>query len=177
MKGVGGKMIPKDERLQDGRFLCRWGDAGFGEMVRRGKQVDRKFSDDLVDALAGLLAVWAPEQPPAALTFVPSARNPGLVADLARRLSDRTGLVLLDILERTRAAQPQKTMQNSAHQAANVDGAFGIKDGDTLPVELGPVILLDDIVDSRWTMTEIGRLLRRSGFPAVYPLALATSAP
>ena len=40
----------------------------------------------------------------------------------------------------------------------------------------GPVLLVDDIVDSAWTLTEIGRVLRRAGAPLVYPVALATSA-
>ena len=171
------KIIPEAQRVAQGRYLCRWGDAGFGQMVRRGKQEDAKFDDALVNALAGLLASWEPTPRPKAITFVPSRNHPELVASLARRLAGRLGLEFFDILERTRYAEPQKTMLNSAHQAANVDGAFTLKGTVALPVELGPVILLDDIVDSRWTMTEIGRVLRRAGFSEVYPLALATSAP
>ena len=67
-------------------------------------------------------------------------------------------------------------MQNSAYQATNVEGAFAINLEQLAHIELGPVILIDDVVDSRWTMPEIGRLLRRSGFPSVFPVALATSA-
>ena len=66
-------------------------------------------------------------------------------------------------------------MRNSAHQAANVDGAFRVREGIALAVESGPVLLIDDVVDSRWTMTEIGRVLRRAGFAAVIPVALASS--
>ena len=40
----------------------------------------------------------------------------------------------------------------------------------------GPVLLVDDIVDSRWTMTVCGVLLRENGSGPVYPLALASSA-
>lgn len=80
-------------------------------------------------------------------------------------------------IPRARHSEPQKTMANSAHQARNVVGTFTIKESVALPVELGPVLLLDVIVDSRWTLTEIGRVLRRAGFPVVYPLALASAAP
>ena len=62
-------------------------------------------------------------------------------------------------------------MANSAHQGANVSGAFTIN-GALLD---GPVFLLDDLVDSRWTLTEVGRLLRQSGSGNVYPLALAST--
>jgi ATP-dependent DNA helicase RecQ len=37
----------------------------------------------------------------------------------------------------------------------------------------GPVLLVDDIVDSRWTMTVVAALLRQAGCGPVYPLALA----
>ena len=40
----------------------------------------------------------------------------------------------------------------------------------------GPVLLVDDLADSRWTMTVAGRELRRSGASAVLPFVLALSA-
>ena len=39
----------------------------------------------------------------------------------------------------------------------------------------GPVLLVDDLVDSGWTMALVARLLRRSGVPGVLPFALALS--
>ena len=44
--------------------------------------------------------------------------------------------------------------------------------------ELGsaPVLLVDDLVDSRWTITVAGRELRRAGAAAVLPFALALTA-
>lgn len=62
----------------------------------------------------------------------------------------------------------QKTMQNSYQQAANLRGAFVIQE-----VRPGPVLLLDDMVDSRWTFTVVGSLLREAGAGPVYPVALA----
>jgi ATP-dependent DNA helicase RecQ len=40
----------------------------------------------------------------------------------------------------------------------------------------GPVLLVDDLVDSRWTMTVAGRALRRAGAGSVLPFALASVA-
>ncbi len=37
----------------------------------------------------------------------------------------------------------------------------------------GPVLLVDDLIDSRWTMTVTARLLRRAGADSVLPFALA----
>ena len=39
-----------------------------------------------------------------------------------------------------------------------------------------PVLLVDDLVDSGWTMSLAGRALRRAGAEGVLPLALAVSA-
>jgi ATP-dependent DNA helicase RecQ len=39
----------------------------------------------------------------------------------------------------------------------------------------GSVLLIDDIVDSGWTMTVVADLLRANGAAEVFPLALATA--
>jgi ATP-dependent DNA helicase RecQ len=61
-------------------------------------------------------------------------------------------------------------MENRYQQAHNLDDAFSV---DEDLVEDGPVLLLDDMVDSRWTFTVIAALLRQAGSGPVYPLALA----
>jgi ATP-dependent DNA helicase RecQ len=60
-------------------------------------------------------------------------------------------------------------MHNRAQQLANVHGAFTVPAG--LPN--GPVLLVDDLINSKWTMTYVGSLLRQAGCPAVIPVALA----
>ena len=69
--------------------------------------------------------------------------------------------------------QEQKGMANSVQQARNVDGSLAIW-GELLL--RGPVLLVDDIVDSRWTMTVASWLLRSNGCGPVLPFAIATSA-
>ncbi|MGH9225432.1 MAG: RecQ family ATP-dependent DNA helicase [Acidimicrobiales bacterium] len=164
--------IPLGERIVAGRALCRWGDGGWSDLVQRGKQVDGRFDDDLVDALAALVRTWRPDPRPEWIPWVPSLNHPDLVASVVRRLATLLGLPAVDALVKTRPTAPQKTMQNSSQQLANVVGAFGVTD----EVRSGPVLLIDDVVDSRWTMTHVGRLLRRCGCEAVLPLALADTA-
>jgi len=74
-----------------------------------------------------------------------------------------------DVVERVADRPPQATMDNSTQQLANVHGAFAVADD----VPTGPVLLVDDVVDSRWTMTVVGALLQRAGAGPVHPLALA----
>ena len=61
-------------------------------------------------------------------------------------------------------------MANSTRQARNVDGSLVIS---REPMPEGPVLLVDDMVDSRWTMTVAAWLLRSNGTGNVWPLALA----
>ena len=60
-------------------------------------------------------------------------------------------------------------MQNGARQVLNLNDAFRIV-GD---IPSGPCLLVDDVIDSGWTMTMLARLLRSGGADAVIPLALA----
>lgn len=167
--------IPEDERLEEGRYLCRWADQGFGQLVLHGKQRDRHFDDSLVIALSKMLHTWSPLPAPTVVSFVPSATQPQLVTDFAQRVASLMGLPFINGIERIRLGQPQKTMQNSAHQEANVKGAFAIRTDAMEFLQNQVILLIDDVVDSRWTMTEIGRVLRRGGCAAVIPVALASS--
>jgi ATP-dependent DNA helicase RecQ len=162
--------IAKDRQLEQGRALCRWADGGWGELVRQGKQDGGPFDDQLVAALANLVTnQWGPAPAPTWITFVPSLRNPALVSDLAERVGIALGLPVVNALVKLRETEPQRAMENSSRQHSNVRGAFCVVG----PVLEGPVLLLDDVVDSRWTITEIGAQLREAGGMAVYPLALA----
>ena len=166
------RKIPVDQQIADGRILAAWGDAGWGQLVRTGKLDVGRFDDRLVDALAALVGEWSPQPAPEWVTCVPSTRCPELVVDLAERLATALGLPFEPVLSRVDERPPQREQRNSAHQQFNVQGAFAVT-GSLLG---GPVLLVDDLVDSGWTMTETGRLLRRAGADLVYPAALASSA-
>lgn len=169
---VRGK-IPQEMRAEDGKFLCHWGDAGWGDDVRRGKYSDGRFSGALLGEMVRLYGQWAPDPAPTWVTCIPSLRHPDLVPDFARRLAERLGLPFAPSIERTDQRPEQKNMANTSQQARNVDGALKIVDE---PVSDGPVLLVDDMVDSKWTLTVAAYLLKRAGSGEVYPIALASTA-
>ena len=156
-------------QAQPGKALCIWGDAGWGSLVRQGKYRDAHFSDELVEACVVLVREWNPQPAPTWVTCVPSLRHPQLVPDFASRLAARLGLQFHVVLEKTDARPEQKTMSNSTQQARNIDGSLAIA---SRPLD-GPALLVDDMVDSRWTLTVAAWLLRTNGSGAVFPLALA----
>ena len=167
--GVRGSISPED-RAEAGKALCVWGDAGWGGLVQHGKYQDSRFEDDLVRACADLMAQWTPRPAPEWVTCIPSRRHPGLVPDFAERLAAAMGLSFHSSLSKIEDRAEQKSMANSVQQARNVDGSLGVS---LEPLPSGPVLLVDDMVDSRWTLTVAAWLLRSKGSGAVWPLALA----
>ena len=159
----------KQHRLEEGHALTRSGDPGWGEHVERGKYHSGRFDDELVRASADLILKWSPDPSPTWLTAVPS-RTAGGVVDFAERLANTLGIDYVDAVVRVADNGPQKDMQNSYQQARNVLETFDVRDVGT-----GPVLLVDDIVDSRWTLTVIGNLLLHAGSGPVYPFALAAA--
>jgi ATP-dependent DNA helicase RecQ len=164
--------IPADRRAEVGLAISRYNDGGYGSMVAAGKYRDGEFSDELVDVAAERVREWDPSPRIAWVTAVPSRSHPELVPDFARRLAEGLGVPYVASITKSKSTRPQKEMENSFRQAANVFEAFEV---DVALVENGPVLLVDDMCDSRWTMAEIAYLLREAGSGPVYPFALADS--
>jgi len=157
---------------EEGRALCKWGDAGFGDLVRDGKR-DGHFAERLVEAAADFFyRRWRPVALPEWVTCVPSHRHKSLVPEFARRLAGRLGLQYIECIHKARATELQKTRQNSFQQVKNLENAYAV---DASLVRPAPVLLVDDIVDSRWTFTVLSWKLRKAGAGPVFPFALADS--
>lgn len=158
-------------RAEAGRILSRWGDAGWGQIVADDKH-NGHFRDELVDAVSEMITErWHPDPAPQWVTCVPSRNHPELVPDYAERLAAALNLPYLPVVQKVRDNEQQKGQQNRFHQCRNLDGVFAIE-GD---VPEGPVLLVDDVVDSAWTLTVIAALLKQAGSGTVWPLALTTS--
>ena len=159
--GLSGRIKPPNEI---GCALCVYGDAGWGRDVQRGKYVDGRFSRELVVASARAIRDrWRPQPEPAWVTPVPSGRSPGLIEGFAQTLAGELGLPYEAVFAISAGAAPQASMQNSAQQLENVHAKLSIDGAGAAGVPAGPVLLVDDIVDTRWTLTLAGHLLRGQG--------------
>lgn len=168
--GLHGR-IPPALQAQPGRALSLWGDAGWGDLVKRGKQQDAYYHDSLVEGAAQMIwDRWRPDPFPTWVTCIPSQRHPDLVPSFARRLAQRLGLHFEPCLLAQGTSHRQKDMANSYQQARNVAPAFA---AHSWPGQGGPVLLVDDMVDSGWTFAVVSALLRQAGSGPVFPLALA----
>jgi ATP-dependent DNA helicase RecQ len=165
-----GKMrkLGDDVRAEDGRALARLGDGGWDPLVRDGRREGR-FGDELVEAAASAVRAWG--APVGWVTAIPSTRSGELVPDFARRVAGVLELPFVPVVERARDAPPQREMENSAQQVANVRGAFAVV-GE--PPD-APCLLVDDIRFSGWTLAMVAGQLRRRGSGPVHPFALSTA--
>ena len=130
----------------------------------------------MLDGIVQVLAAWGWAERPAAVVAVGSHTRPGLVLDTARRIASIGRLEFLGVVEPAGAPdQRQAPRGNSAQRLRQVSDGFVV--GEELAAAVaacpGPVLVVDDFVDTGWTMTVVARLLRRAGAGAVLPFALA----
>ncbi|GAB2672612.1 RecQ family ATP-dependent DNA helicase [Thalassiella azotivora] len=172
--------IPADEQVSPGRALARLTDLGWGQRLREllGEQApDRAVPEDVVRACVQVLATWGWQQRPVAVASVPSRRRPLLVSSLAERLAELGRLRHLGPMAAVHGGPTGSPGGNSAFRLANLWERLDVTDEQRQALDglRGPVLLVDDVVDSRWTVTVAGRALRLAGADAVLPLALAVA--
>lgn len=156
-------------QLLPGICLSKYGDIGYGKLVSNGKYKDKYFSDELIDKSASVLKKVISQHSIKYITNVPSLRS-DIVKEFTIKLANKLQIEYVDVLEKKNAKQ-QKEMNNSYHQCLNAVNSFSSKDHNYS----GNIILVDDIIDSGWTLTVCGHYLSESGFGKVFPYALADS--
>ena len=186
---VSGKIDP-GLSAEPGRAIGRLTDLGWGPRLRAllasdgsapdGPSPDGPVPDDLVAAVVKVLAAWDWDQRPAGVVTLPSRTRPQLVASLGLRIAEIGRIPHIGGLGYPAGAQPSRS---AGHQHNSAQRLAAVWRELTLPEDVaaaagrlgGPVLLVDDRVETGWTMTVAARLLRQAGAPAVLPLALAIS--
>ncbi|AWB88505.1 RecQ family ATP-dependent DNA helicase [Salinibacterium hongtaonis] len=175
--------IAAAERPLEGRALARLTDLGWGGTLRElfaPGSPDAPASAALIAACVRVLAGWGWEERPAAIVTMPSRRHPQLIESVAAGLSQAGRLPHLGSLEYLKGGPEGEPGGNSAYRLAGVWGRIGVPDaladdlaGLAATKPDSPILLIDDLVDSRWTITVASRALRQSGAAGVLPFALA----
>ncbi|WP_245601966.1 RecQ family ATP-dependent DNA helicase [Hamadaea tsunoensis] len=169
--------IPPAEQAGPGRAIARLTDLGWGSRLREILDgPDAELPDDVCDALVEVLKDWArgadpwPARP-VGVVALGSRRRPRLVSSTARRIAEIGRMPFLGTVEPIGAVSPPSGV-NSAQRLKAVHGSLTVTP-ETAAAD-GPILLVDDLVDSGWTMTVAARELRRAGAGPVYPLTLAS---
>lgn len=168
------QILPPTRLAQPGRVLAYWMDAGWGGLIKEDKG-NHYFCGQLVDAMANMIAYdwipWPLSTVVGWVTCVPSTRHVSLVPDFAARLAQRLRLPFRQAVIKVDDHVPQKSQKNNYHRCSNLDGTFEVK--KELVYQDSPVLLVDDVVRSTWTVTVIAALLQEAGSGSVFPCGLA----
>ncbi|MGW0555301.1 RecQ family ATP-dependent DNA helicase [Streptomyces sp. NPDC002926] len=190
--GVGLKgRIPEGEQPFPGRALGRLSDIGWGNRLRpmlAAQAPDGPVPDEVVKAVVTVLADWAkgpggwasgaadaPPRPVGVVTIA-SRSKPQLVGSLGNRIAEVGRMPLLGSVEYVpEALEARISRTNSAQRVRALHEAFTVPPqlAETLAETDGPLLLVDDLSDSGWTLAVAARLLRRAGARGVFPLVLA----
>lgn len=168
-RGGGGELpkgnIAAEARAEEGRALCRVGDAGWWPVVQRCETAGAA-DDELVAGVFAALKRWPWAARPSWVTWVPTPG--GIAADVAARIG---AAGRLDVVATLSMAAGSSTGDNSSFRLAEVWRQVGLT-GET-PLPSGPGLLVLDRCDSRWTSTVAAHRLRGAGSGPILPFALA----
>lgn len=167
--------VPLSGKIADGpesgRSIGRLTDLGWGERLRRLlDDEDAPAPEVIVRAAVDVLAAWRWDVRPVAVMGLDSDRRSLLIGSVVDRLAELGRLTNLGILRYAPTRRPV-TAANSAYRVAALQGSWDVPD---LCGVSGPVLLVDDLIDSGWTMTMAAVDLRKAGASAVLPFALAS---
>ena len=165
--GLSGRISGGAER---GRVIGRLTDLGWGARLRQLLDgPDGEVPDAVVQAAVAVLKAWNWKERPVAVMGLDSERHPLLIGSLVTRLAELGRLQNLGTLY----YRPQRRPVTAANSAYRVAALVDSWEAPTLDVT-GPVLLVDDLVDTGWTITMATQVLRTAGAPAVLPFAMAS---
>ncbi|MFB8031102.1 RecQ family ATP-dependent DNA helicase [Streptomyces sp. NPDC056465] len=186
--------IPAGELALPGRALGRLSDIGWGNRLRpllAAQAQDAPVPDDVSGAVVTVIADWArgpggwasgaPDAAsrPVGVVTVASRRRPQLVHSLGSRIAEIGRMPLLGTVTYAPGSEDLRISQtNSAQRVKALHEALVVEPplAEALASAGGPVLLVDDLSDTGWTLAVAARLLRRAGAEGVFPLVLAVQA-
>jgi len=175
---VAGKIAP-EFTADHGRGVGRLTDIGWGTRLRRllaDDAPDEPIPDELFGAVVTVLAGWDWVQRPAGVVTLPSRTRPNLISGLGQRIAQVGRLPYLGRLGYAGSGLNGR-QHNSAQRLRALWQAILVPESVRASVAglAGPVLLVDDRIDTGWTMTVAAKLLREAGAPAVLPFVLAVT--
>ena len=154
--------------LGEGRAMAYADDPAWSGVLADLWRQDGEAPPEVLEAVVEVLKRWSKTwQRPTAVVAMPSRRYPLLVASVAAHVARIGRLPLVEAL--AVSGPPPTEDAASSVRARDLLARTSLIPG----VELqGPVLLVDDKIRTRWTVTVAGSLLAEAGASTVLPLAL-----
>lgn len=168
-KYADNKTIPENRRYETGLVLNEDYFSQIGQQVKKGKYEDNYFSDELVDMSYACLREFVKNKEIDLVVAVPSSERKELVPNFSERLAKKLDIDFENAVEKTKDAEKQKNLLNSSQQQKNIEETTKVF-GEN--IQNKTILLVDDMVDSRWSFAIIAVKLLEAGAKSVYPFAL-----
>src|SRR5690625_1034749 len=154
--------------VAEGRAIAFADDPAWAETLDTLWRRDAPAPEEILTASVAVLSRWSREwQRPTAVVPMPSRRYPDLITSVAEHLAEVGKLPLTHALEVT--GPPPRDESTSAARVTDLLAGMKVVPG----VELsGPVLLVDDTIRTRWTLTVAAQLLGIAGASETLPLAI-----
>lgn len=130
------------------------------------------FSEQTTLQISQFLKDMIQEHQIDAIVAVPSLRRPKLTNKLAQAVAEYNHIEYIDAVVKIKPGNKQSEMHNSIMQERNIQETIAIQNEDL--IEDKHILLIDDTVNSRWTMTVVASKLLVHA-KAVYPFALVNT--
>ena len=166
--------IEENQRVEVGRALCNLSNQAIGLKILQAKK-NGEFDSDLIDAAVVSIHQWVTNNNVTHVSCIPGLNERQLVPKMARKIAKKLKLPFVDCLKKNKKNKPQKKMETTLSQKENLDGVFKVIK-KRVPKD-SKLLLIDDIVDSRWTITIAGALLKNAGANKVFPFCLGKITP
>lgn len=167
--GSGGR-IEIELQMQPGWILCADYHSTAGQRIKAGKYDEGRFSSEIIEASVKYLKDRVTQEGIDCIVPIPSLRHPDLVPGFADALASSFSIPCIKAISKTNEGEAQKTLLNSIQQEANVRNSTTIVEPRSIAGKR--ILLVDDMVDSRWTFTVIAAKLLKIGAASVHPFAL-----
>lgn len=180
---LGGRLAA-DERAEPGRAVARLDGLGWGGLLRDLFAAGAPGSSEQAQGdglpvplrrpVQDVLAAWAMDPAPEGIVYVESASRPGLVRHLAEGVGRQLGIPVIGTVRPIPGTAAGRHDVNSAQRLAGVVRRLELALSDQAAAGLAgrAVLLVDDRIDSGWTITVAARLVRLAGASAVHPFVL-----
>ncbi len=169
-----GNYIPAEyfeKEILNGFALSKYGDDGIGQIIKEYKYSNKSYPEEVYVKAVRIINIFKKTHGITDIVFVPSLNNK-LMDEFALELSKRTNLEFNNLFKKLKNTK-QKDMQNYLWQIKNSKENYELRATNSIKNKV--FLLIDDMIDSGYTLTYLGIKLLEAGAKDVVPMALADS--
>lgn len=174
ISGIKPGNIKEDLKNEEGRFISTIGVSGYGHEISNTIIENKMFSETLLNAAVTYFKTkWANVLDDITLiTYIPSYHHNERIEIFTRELASKLNIKFITLILKTKEDRElQRDMNNGVKQFENAYYSYELINQDIYKEN---ILLVDELINSGFTMFSVGLKLKEKGANRVYPFALAS---